>query len=142
MINVKNISTLKDLIALKYEASNSLNHIDFMCMLKHNIFMLFVYITYDSFYVGTSHGYHAFSFGLYIDQLIRRVDPQQRDIQQFFQEEVAQPFGNCIVYVVLWLTTFCHWKGSRLIQYDCLPTLVTRLEMELLFKDFIYLIYL
>ncbi|XP_071805144.1 beta-lactamase domain-containing protein 2-like [Asterias amurensis] len=41
---------------------------------------------------GTAHGYHAFTFGLYCSQLLRRVDPKHRTLGQFFREEVAEPF--------------------------------------------------
>ena len=33
--------------------------------------------------------------GLYMDQLVRRVDPHHRSLDQFFAEEVARKFGNC-----------------------------------------------
>lgn len=42
---------------------------------------------------GTRQGYHAFSLGLYECELIRRTDPQQRTIGQFFQDELARPLG-------------------------------------------------
>ena len=43
---------------------------------------------------GTAHGYHILSIGLYVDQIIRRVDPQKRSLQQYFREEIAEPFGE------------------------------------------------
>ena len=43
---------------------------------------------------GTAKGYHAMTFGLYVSQLLRRVDPKQRTLGQFFKEEIALPFGN------------------------------------------------
>ena len=49
---------------------------------------------------GTEHGYHGITQGLYIDQLVRRVDPQHRSVQQFLDEEVAKPLGN-IIYLTL-----------------------------------------
>ncbi|XP_022096970.1 beta-lactamase domain-containing protein 2-like isoform X2 [Acanthaster planci] len=42
---------------------------------------------------GTTLRYHAFSFGLYASQLLRRADPKHRTLGQFFKEEIAQPFG-------------------------------------------------
>ncbi|CAH1796225.1 unnamed protein product [Owenia fusiformis] len=42
---------------------------------------------------GTRHGYHMFTIGLYLDQLVRRVDSKQRSLSQYFQEEIAKPFG-------------------------------------------------
>ena len=40
---------------------------------------------------GTRHGYHAISLGWYEGELMRRVDPANRSIGQFFAEEIAAP---------------------------------------------------
>ncbi|PIK56468.1 putative beta-lactamase domain-containing protein 2 [Apostichopus japonicus] len=42
---------------------------------------------------GTAHGYHALSIGLFASALVRRVDPKNRTLGQFFAEEVADVFG-------------------------------------------------
>ena len=42
---------------------------------------------------GTKHGYHGISLGWYESELLRRVDPQNRTIGQYFQDEIAQPLG-------------------------------------------------
>lgn len=42
---------------------------------------------------GTRHGYHAMTVGLYMQELVRRVDPSHRTLGRFFQEEVAAPLG-------------------------------------------------
>ncbi|WP_375772724.1 beta-lactamase family protein [Archangium gephyra] len=42
---------------------------------------------------GTRHGYHSFTIGWYLGELIRRVDPRHRSLGRFFQEEVAAPLG-------------------------------------------------
>ena len=42
---------------------------------------------------GTRHGYHAMTIGLYMQQLIRHVDPAHRTLGQFFQEEIATRLG-------------------------------------------------
>jgi CubicO group peptidase (beta-lactamase class C family) len=42
---------------------------------------------------GTRHGYHAMTIGLYMQELIRHVDPEHRTLGQFFQEEIATPLG-------------------------------------------------
>lgn len=42
---------------------------------------------------GTRHGYHTMSIGLYMQELMRRVDPAQRTLGRFFREEVAEPLG-------------------------------------------------
>ena len=46
------------------------------------------------YYAGSAFGYHSISMGWYMDQLIRRVDPEHRSAGQFFQEEIAKPFGK------------------------------------------------
>jgi CubicO group peptidase (beta-lactamase class C family) len=40
---------------------------------------------------GTRHGYHAMTLGLYMQELIRRVDPAHRTLGRFFHEEIAEP---------------------------------------------------
>jgi CubicO group peptidase (beta-lactamase class C family) len=40
---------------------------------------------------GTRHGYHAMTVGMYMQELIRRVDPQRRTLGRFFHEEIAEP---------------------------------------------------
>jgi CubicO group peptidase (beta-lactamase class C family) len=42
---------------------------------------------------GTRHGYHAMTVGLYMQELIRHVDPKHRTLGQFFQDEIARPLG-------------------------------------------------
>jgi CubicO group peptidase (beta-lactamase class C family) len=42
---------------------------------------------------GTRHGYHTMTIGLYMQELIRRVDPAHRTLGRFFHEEIAQPLG-------------------------------------------------
>jgi CubicO group peptidase (beta-lactamase class C family) len=42
---------------------------------------------------GTRHGYHTMSLGLYMQELIRRVDPMHRTLGRFFHEEIALPLG-------------------------------------------------
>ena len=42
---------------------------------------------------GTRHGYHAMTIGLYMQELIRHVDPAHRTLGRFFQDEIATPLG-------------------------------------------------
>ena len=42
---------------------------------------------------GTRHGYHTMSIGLYMQELMRRVDPAHRTIGRVFREDVAEPLG-------------------------------------------------
>ncbi|HEX9085271.1 MAG TPA: serine hydrolase domain-containing protein [Gemmatimonadaceae bacterium] len=49
---------------------------------------------------GTRHGYHTMSIGLYMQELIRRVDPARRTLGRFFHEEIAEPL-NLELYIGL-----------------------------------------
>jgi CubicO group peptidase (beta-lactamase class C family) len=42
---------------------------------------------------GTQHGYHTMTLGLYMQELIRRVDPRHRTLGRVFHEEIARPLG-------------------------------------------------
>jgi CubicO group peptidase (beta-lactamase class C family) len=42
---------------------------------------------------GTRQGYHAITLGFYESELLRRIDPRQRSIGVFFQDEIATPLG-------------------------------------------------
>ena len=42
---------------------------------------------------GTKHGYHASTIGLYMQEIIRRVDPAHRTLGRFFAEEIARPLN-------------------------------------------------
>lgn len=40
---------------------------------------------------GTRSGYHSATIGLYIQQLVRRIDKKGRTVGQYFAEEIAKP---------------------------------------------------
>lgn len=40
---------------------------------------------------GTRHGYHTMTIGLYMQELLRRVDPAHRTLGRFFHDEIATP---------------------------------------------------
>ena len=42
---------------------------------------------------GTRRGYHAMTVGLYMQEILRRVDPAHRSLGRFFREEIAGPLG-------------------------------------------------
>jgi CubicO group peptidase (beta-lactamase class C family) len=42
---------------------------------------------------GTRHGYHTLTIGLYMQELMRRVDPAHRTIGRVFHDEIAAPLG-------------------------------------------------
>ncbi|PVD30182.1 hypothetical protein C0Q70_09444 [Pomacea canaliculata] len=40
---------------------------------------------------GSAVAYHGLTFAMYIDAIVRRVDPQHRSLSQFFDEEISKP---------------------------------------------------
>lgn len=54
---------------------------------------------------GTQHGYHGVTFGLYVNELVKRVDPYKRDLYVFFKDEIAVPFGKYDNFAVAHRTT-------------------------------------
>ena len=42
---------------------------------------------------GTRQAYHAITLGFYESELLRRIDPKQRSLGQFFQDEIASPLN-------------------------------------------------
>lgn len=42
---------------------------------------------------GTRHGYHTVTLGLYMQEVMRRVDPRHRTLGQVFHQEIAVPLG-------------------------------------------------
>ena len=64
------------------------NHIfdKFLLFLKHQ----------HLHFTGTAVGYHGFTIGMYMDQLVRRVDPKHRNLATFFREEIAKPLGEVL----------------------------------------------
>ena len=40
---------------------------------------------------GTKHGYHSATIGLFMQQLVRRVDAKHRTIGKYFADEIAKP---------------------------------------------------
>ncbi|MCD4696919.1 MAG: beta-lactamase family protein [Bacteroidales bacterium] len=42
---------------------------------------------------GSKHGYHAGTIGLFMQQLVMRIDKKGRTIGQYFSDEIAKPLG-------------------------------------------------
>lgn len=42
---------------------------------------------------GERHGYHSATIGIYMGELLRRVDPAGRSLGRYFAEEIAAPLG-------------------------------------------------
>ncbi|MBM7602672.1 CubicO group peptidase (beta-lactamase class C family) [Metabacillus crassostreae] len=49
---------------------------------------------------GTRHGYHCWTIGWLISELIRRTDPKNRTLKEFFHDEIAKPL-NAKFYIGL-----------------------------------------
>jgi hypothetical protein len=43
---------------------------------------------------GRQTAYHVLTFGWLIDELMRRIDPKQRNVAEFFREEIARVYGK------------------------------------------------
>lgn len=81
---------------------------------------------------GTRHGYHTMTIGLYMQEIIRRVDPAHRTLGRFFHEEIAVPLG-LEFYIGLpsdipddrlaRLKTLSPWRGLLALRYT--PPAVT-----------------
>ena len=42
---------------------------------------------------GTKNGYHSYTQGWLVAEIVRRTDPAKRDFNRFLQEEICQPLG-------------------------------------------------
>jgi CubicO group peptidase (beta-lactamase class C family) len=81
---------------------------------------------------GSRHGYHTITLGLYMQELLRRVDPAHRTLGCFFHEEIAVPLGIDF-YIGLPRTTsderlarvkpLSPWRGLLALRYT--PPAVT-----------------
>jgi CubicO group peptidase (beta-lactamase class C family) len=81
---------------------------------------------------GTRYGYHTMTLGLYMQELIRRVDPAHRTLGRFFHEEIAVPLG-LEFYIGLppeipaerlaTIKTLTPWRGLLALRYT--PIAVT-----------------
>jgi CubicO group peptidase (beta-lactamase class C family) len=81
---------------------------------------------------GTRHGYHTMTLGLYMQELIRRVDPAHRTLGRFFHDEIAVPL-NLDFYIGLpegisderlaRVKPLSPWRGLLALRYT--PPAVT-----------------
>ena len=70
--------------------------------------MIYDKIVYGNLFIcdtGTAVGYHGITYGMYVDALVRKTDPQHRNMSQFFQEEIANVLGMLVLFFLL---TSCH----------------------------------
>ncbi|VDO65874.1 unnamed protein product [Heligmosomoides polygyrus] len=61
--------------------------------LDHNLMREVLESETPKFPAGKSSGYHAFTYGWLVDQVVRHTDEKRRGIGQFFREEIAKPYG-------------------------------------------------
>ncbi|OWF54642.1 Beta-lactamase domain-containing protein 2 [Mizuhopecten yessoensis] len=47
----------------------------------------------ENVFVGSGVVYHAITYGLYLDRLLPKIDPQGRSVKQMFEEDIANPFN-------------------------------------------------
>jgi CubicO group peptidase (beta-lactamase class C family) len=64
---------------------------------------------------GRMHGYHTLTLGWYQSELIRRTDPRQRSLGEFFQDEIANPLG--IEFYIGLPETVCTTRISNVKGY-------------------------
>jgi len=81
---------------------------------------------------GTRHDYHTMTLGLYMQELIRRVDPAHRTLGRFFHDEIALPLGleffiglprNIPAERLATVKTLTPWRGLLALRYT--PVAVT-----------------
>lgn len=75
---------------------------------------------------GTRHGYHTLTIGLYMQELIRSVDPHHRSLGRFFHDEIAEPLdlefyiglpSNIPSERIATLQTLNPWRGLLALRY-------------------------
>ena len=86
---------------------------------------------------GTRHGYHTMTVGLYMQELIRRVDPAHRTLGRFFHEEIAVPLGLQF-YIglprdipqkrIARLQTLNRWRGLLALRYTPIATTLRMIQ--------------
>ncbi len=80
----------------------------------------------SDYFAGTEVGYHVFTIAMYMNELVRKVDPQHRPIDVFFREELAKPLGMDIDKAGLFLFGCSQTRnqGTEVAQTRCVLTCV------------------
>lgn len=80
---------------------------------------------------GTRHGYHTMTIGLYMQELMRRIDPAHRTLGRFFHDEIATPLGldfhiglprDIPDDRLARVKTLSPWRGLLALRYTPLAT--------------------
>lgn len=50
------------------------------------------------------------TFGWLVDGIFRKVDKRGRDVQSFLKEEIADKYGNKILFYIKYYGQRCHKK--------------------------------
>nr|KAG5710444.1 hypothetical protein BaRGS_022262 [Batillaria attramentaria] len=74
---------------------------------------------------GRAVSYQSFTFGMYVDALIRRVDPKHRNLTQFFDEEIAKPYD---IDFHIGLPHELYYRAAR--QYFAPPWMLISLLLD------------
>jgi CubicO group peptidase (beta-lactamase class C family) len=118
--------TIRDLMrhqALNYVHLKGLSHKDFLddeirskALAEQN-------------YVGNDVGYHVYHRDMYVNEIVRRVDPKKRTIEQLISEEFVQPLDLQFTYGLKgnpWVTRSVHppfvLNTLRILAAFVLPT--------------------
>ena len=80
---------------------------------------------------GQKHGYHIYTYGLYLDRLIQKIDPEGRDTAKIFQEEIAKPFD---IDFYMKLPRRQNYRSARLHKFSSLRTVLDIISTPLYIK--------
>lgn len=86
---------------------------------------------------GEYHGYHCYSLGWYENELIRRTDPKQRTIGQFFSEEIARPLD--VEFYIGTPSEIPEERIANIVDYSPLKMLfhLNKLTLKMMLSYFI-----
>ncbi|XP_014786666.1 beta-lactamase domain-containing protein 2 [Octopus bimaculoides] len=84
---------------------------------------------------GTQFGYHCFTFGMYVDVLLRKVDPLKRPLEQIYREELFKPYDLDIFqgtpyseqYRTVSVLTEKYWWEVVDSFFDIIPYIASRI---------------
>ncbi|XP_029636766.1 beta-lactamase domain-containing protein 2-like isoform X1 [Octopus sinensis] len=84
---------------------------------------------------GTQFGYHCFTFGMYVDVLLRKADPLKRPLEQIYREELFKPYDLDIFqgtpyseqYRTVSVLTEKYWWEVVDSFFDIVPYIASRI---------------
>ncbi|KAK7507185.1 hypothetical protein BaRGS_00001120 [Batillaria attramentaria] len=90
---------------------------------------------------GGIHAYSPLVIGLYLDQIVRRADPQKRSLSEYFRQEIAEPFG---IDLSIGMPKSEQWRvprmtvtvrGAEYKKYQMQLAINPNIDMELLLQS-------